>query len=235
MLPRSRVAKPIRLGPIRELTAAETATLREPRSRTMSTVDKLRDSHHEVALLFSMGMSEAEVSAITGYSHTRLSTLRNNPAFAELIAQKRGSMEAEVVDARAASLVRKIQLNAAAERHLLQAIDDADAAGETLPIKTSLALVSDMSDRIGLGKHSTVTNQHEIGSRLERAIARSAKAKAVGESGTAGSIPATGMTEGLVSRVPRLIEAVASPSMAAPRRTADTPAMAPPQPFKRRA
>lgn len=50
---------------------------------------KLRDSHHAVARLLSRGVHETEVSHITGYALSRISTLKRDPMFQELIQSYR--------------------------------------------------------------------------------------------------------------------------------------------------
>jgi hypothetical protein len=46
---------------------------------------RLRDSHHAVARLIAHGLRPYEVSAQTGYSLSRLSALRADPSFQELV------------------------------------------------------------------------------------------------------------------------------------------------------
>lgn len=50
------------------------------------TLARLRGIHHDIARLLSTGLSPAEVSAITGYSPSRISTLQNDPSFKELLS-----------------------------------------------------------------------------------------------------------------------------------------------------
>jgi len=50
------------------------------------TLARLRGIHHDIARLLATGLSPAEVSAITGYSPSRISTLQNDPSFKELLS-----------------------------------------------------------------------------------------------------------------------------------------------------
>lgn len=50
------------------------------------TLAKLRGIHHDIARQLASGLTPAEVSAITGYSPSRISTLQNDPSFKELLA-----------------------------------------------------------------------------------------------------------------------------------------------------
>ena len=55
-----------------------------PRVQT-PTIKKLRDTHHTLARLMAEGKKGVEICALTGYSQSRLSILKNDPAFAELV------------------------------------------------------------------------------------------------------------------------------------------------------
>lgn len=70
-----------------------------PSSET-PTLARLRGIHHDIARLLATGLTPAEVSATTGYSPSRISTLQNDPSFKELLAFY-SDKEAEVfVDVR---------------------------------------------------------------------------------------------------------------------------------------
>jgi len=161
--------KPIHIGPVRELTQAETAMLRE--RRAMPRIAKLRDAHHQVALLFAMGHTPYEVRDITGYSYERVRTLHADPAFQDLIARKREKVEQTHMDAQAAFAAESVRLRQAAVRHLAQFYEEADEAGETVSPKTSLAIAVEMADRTGFGRHTSSTNVNvAIGEELEERI-----------------------------------------------------------------
>lgn len=48
-------------------------------------IAKLRASHHQLAQLLSQGRPDTEVSLITGYSQSRISILKSDPTFQELM------------------------------------------------------------------------------------------------------------------------------------------------------
>lgn len=50
------------------------------------TLARLRGIHHDIARLLATGLTPAEVSAATGYSPSRISTLQNDPSFKELLS-----------------------------------------------------------------------------------------------------------------------------------------------------
>jgi hypothetical protein len=49
-------------------------------------IQKLRASHHQLAQLLAQGRPDTEVSLITGYAPTRISILKSDPTFQELMA-----------------------------------------------------------------------------------------------------------------------------------------------------
>ena len=64
------------------------------------TLARLRGIHHDIARLLSSGLTPAEVSATTGYSPSRISTLQNDPSFKELLAFYRDKETEVFVDVR---------------------------------------------------------------------------------------------------------------------------------------
>jgi len=67
-----------------DIYAAATTSATEPVGTP--PLKKLRDSHHEMARLLASGLKNIEVSQITGYSASRISILKNDPAFRDLLA-----------------------------------------------------------------------------------------------------------------------------------------------------
>lgn len=93
------------LGPIepQDLIAREEGGL--PTSEA-PTIAKLRGIHHEIAQLLAQGLSETEVSAITSYSLSRISILKRDPSFKDLVAfyQKQKTEQFTDVQKRLATL-----------------------------------------------------------------------------------------------------------------------------------
>lgn len=93
------------LGPIepQDLIAREEGGL--PTSEA-PTITKLRGIHHEIAQLLAQGLSETEVSAITSYSLSRISILKRDPSFKDLVAfyQKQKTEQFADVQKRLATL-----------------------------------------------------------------------------------------------------------------------------------
>lgn len=182
-LPRGRIPKPITINGVRELTREDLPRLAEPRRQP--SIKKIRESHHIVARLLALGMAHAQVAQATGYSVTRVGILAASPAIADLVARYNADFHeknAEVLDVYAENLFRSRNL---AEGMLVDKLAEADESGELPPFMTLLRISRDAADRTGFGKHSTTDVNHDIGGRLERAIARSNKVIDVTSSATA--------------------------------------------------
>jgi len=54
---------------------------------------QIRGSHHEAARLVGLGKTNSEIALITGYTPARISQLRQDPAFQELVAHYGGQVE----------------------------------------------------------------------------------------------------------------------------------------------
>lgn len=93
------------LGPIepQDLIAREEGGLLTSEAPTIA---KLRGIHHEIAQLLAQGLSETEVSAITSYSLSRISILKRDPSFKDLVAfyQKQKTEQFADVQKRLATL-----------------------------------------------------------------------------------------------------------------------------------
>lgn len=75
----------LELEVLRELTPSDLAALPSPKSKP-HVVKTLRHTHHLAAKLIAEGRKNQEVCAITGYSPSRVSILKQDPAFQDLVA-----------------------------------------------------------------------------------------------------------------------------------------------------
>ena len=96
----SKAPLPLELEIIRGLTAEDLPLLAAPPAMgtTAPTVQALRASHHQLAQLLARGLPAAEASLITGYSLSRISILRGDPTFAELLASYQTNRELVFAD-----------------------------------------------------------------------------------------------------------------------------------------
>ena len=176
MLYRGKLAPLLRVGVPRSLTRDDLEQLKAPNRNPTRTVERLRNSHHNVAMLAAAGLPSKEIAARTGYAPNRISSLINSPAMAELIAKYRDRMTNQVADHMANYFEMMFTNMVAAERQISDRLDEADEAGETLPVRELVAIAGDRADRVGFGKQQTNVNVNaDFAALLEKAIARSGK------------------------------------------------------------
>ena len=107
---------------------------------------KVRSIHHHVARLLAAGMKGVEISAVTGMCNSRISILKNDPAFSELVSFYEESEQNAFLDVRETMIT--LGLDAAQEIHD-RILDDADKLGTG-------TLVQIMTTALDRGGHSPV-------------------------------------------------------------------------------
>lgn len=122
-----------------------------------AVVLELRQSHHHVARLIAKGAKNNEVSAITGLTPSRISTLKSDPAFKELLAYYSEMDETQYENSRADMHIRLASLGFDSIEILHERIHDDPSQFD---VKTLLAIVEATADRTGHGKTSTVNHDH---------------------------------------------------------------------------
>lgn len=80
-------AKPLEVEVVREIVREDLPGIQSPPlgSALVPALREVRASHHRLAELIAKGTPGVEISAITGYSQSYISTLQHSPAFAELV------------------------------------------------------------------------------------------------------------------------------------------------------
>ncbi len=161
---------------IRELQRADLVVLSQPRPG--ASVQTLRDSHHRIARAVASGLSNAEVSAATGYSIPRINTLRQDPTFKELVAHKRSMIDVEWAES-ADPVIELLKTNALkAQAMISDKLDAAMDAGEFLPTRDLLGIGELGLDRTGYGKVNKNVNVNvDFAASLEAARKRSLEAR----------------------------------------------------------
>lgn len=96
-----RRAVPLEATVVRVLSRADLEHLRGERGVQPIPIKALRERHHAIARHLASGLSETEVSAITGMTISRISILKSDPTFAELLAFYRKSVDAQYADMHA--------------------------------------------------------------------------------------------------------------------------------------
>lgn len=144
-----------------------------PRGR-VPAIKAIRDSHHMLARLLVLGIPVSEVAARCGYSISRVSVLKADPAFAELMAYYRGRDN----EAWTSSTEEYYGNMIANRNYSARMLNDRLSTGEAedFTISQLIAIHADAADRTGFGKRTTAVNVNlDFAAALDRAIARSAK------------------------------------------------------------
>lgn len=106
-MPKYETAKGRMVSPleVEVLDAIDVSDLVERAASPLATseapsIAKLRQIHHEIARLLASGLNETEVAASTGYSISRISILKQDPSFKELLAYYSQKSEEVFIDVR---------------------------------------------------------------------------------------------------------------------------------------
>src|SRR5215471_8209329 len=135
----------------RDLTEGDIAALKH-RSEpiTPPALVRIHSSHHSLARCLAMGMKDAHVALITGYSPSRISILKNDPAFTALVADYRA--EAKAVFADLGERMADISLDAIELLH-----ERLQAKPEDFSIPMLLDVIKAFADRTGHGPGQEIT------------------------------------------------------------------------------
>ena len=190
-LHRGVIAKPPDIREVRPLSRDDLAILREKRADI--TIKNLRDTHHRLARLVAMGLRNDELIELSGYTYTRIHQLRHDPAFQELVAQKRKIVDEafwrqqDEFAALATANMRR------AETMLSDKLEAAEESGEFLPTRDLIAITEGRMDRFGYGKTRLNVNVNaDFAAKLEAAKARISSARTI--DGTTSSLVPSGET-----------------------------------------
>jgi hypothetical protein len=134
---------------VRPLDGADIALLAEADKGVKPfLIKKLRDSHHLLARCVAMGWSLREIAEKTGYSYSRVSILKSDPTFAELVDVYRTKLE-DIRDMAARDYF--LQLSALHGDVIEEIHDRLLDAPELISTGTALDIAKFTSDRVGLG------------------------------------------------------------------------------------
>lgn len=147
--------------------ALEEADLAKAPPRGWGHLQRLTQRHHFLARCISKGMKNYEASAVTGYSSSRISILKNDPMFKELVAAYE-----EKADLVLASLHEKLAGIAIDAADLIQ--ERIEEEPEKITTNQAMALIELTADRTGFGPSSNHQHNHTVGiaDRLEAARRR---------------------------------------------------------------
>lgn len=83
---RGRPAKEVLVSEVGPVTQADLVVLNEARRSESPALKRISDRHHGLARALASGMPEGEAAVLHGYSLSRVSILKGDPAFQQLLA-----------------------------------------------------------------------------------------------------------------------------------------------------
>ncbi len=184
---------------LRELTTSDLHLLSTERSIKPSSVQRITDRHHALARCLATGMSATEAGLVTGYTASRISVLRGDPAFEELIAFYQGEKARPVLDLQ--ERMTSLAIDATSELQDRLELEPASVSTDQL-----LDTIKLTADRTGNGPKQTNVNVNvNLGDRMKAARERAALTPPVRNAGPDSSAPSLAPTiiEGSFTEVSR--------------------------------
>lgn len=172
-----RASRDLVIEVLREVTDADRAMLASLDGVTgtsgTATIKRLRDSHHRAAKAFALGWNMTQVGHHTGYSISRLSVLKADKSFQDLIEvyRKAGTDELlEYSDVATGNMIRGEMI----VQDTLQDIIDREAPLTLTELRPVLDIIHARQDRFGYPKQAVNHNvNHDFAGRLQAARQRS--------------------------------------------------------------
>jgi hypothetical protein len=114
-------------------------------------VQKLRTTHHELARMLACGLKDVDISRVTGYSQSRICTLKKDPLFRELLSHYMANRDESAIDFSA----RLRQLSITAVDIMQEKLEDDSS---DISMKDLRQVAEFGLDRTGMGKTMTVNS-----------------------------------------------------------------------------
>jgi hypothetical protein len=152
---------------VREVTPQDLASLDAVKGSTAPTLSRIRDSHHALARIVALGHTNIEAAAITGYTPGRVSVLRSDPAFQDLVAHYKSRADEQFADL--GGRMKAISLDVLSELHerIIEHPEEFSPKDLTDAFKT-------VADRIGYGPasktESNVSVRFSLAAVVEEAL-----------------------------------------------------------------
>lgn len=175
---RGRAAKPLHFAEVRTLDACDVALLGEEKGSTTPPLKRLSEKHHALARCLASGMSEADAAIACGYVLSRVSVLKADPAFQELLEFYRDDVDKAYRDLHA----RLAGLSMDAADELSERLErDMQSEEKEISIGHLLEITKMGADRTGHGPSSNqnVNVNVNLASRLEAARKRVQERKVI--------------------------------------------------------
>lgn len=155
---------------VRELDDCDVALMAEEKGSKAPALKRLSERHHALARCLAGGMAEAEAAITCGYVLSRVSILKADPAFQELLTFYRADVESKYLDMH--GVLAGLSLDAAMElRERLE--EDAQADEKKIGVGQLIELTKLGADRTGFGPQSSQVNVNvDLAGRLQAARER---------------------------------------------------------------
>lgn len=128
----------------------------------------IRNTHHRAAQLLAMGMDETKVARLCNYSIYRISNLKADPAFAELLAYYAAGVEEEFAD----FVTVAANLSMDFLGRLQEMLDESPEKFTPTHIMEAVKLLADRTGHAPVQKTHNVNVNLDLGTRLKAARER---------------------------------------------------------------
>lgn len=153
---------------VRPLVPSDLEALALLKGSKTPPLKKLRDSHHSLARLIAQGLPGATIAAITGYTESRISTLKSDPAFQDLVAFYRKNVESAFADLQE----RMSDLSLDVVQELRERFEDDPESFSTDQIMDMLKTFADRTGHGPQAKNLNINVNANLGDRLKSARER---------------------------------------------------------------
>jgi hypothetical protein len=158
---------------VRPMVRADVELLREKSVRP--TIQKLTAAHNTMVRLFALGYTNAEVARELGYSASRVSLIRNSPAFVEKLARFTDAADATTREKVDATIELMAQGRALALTKMIEDLEE----GELTPAMT-VKYFDTFADRTNYHRKTATQNTNiNFAMQLEAAFAKSKSVKVI--------------------------------------------------------
>jgi hypothetical protein len=172
---------------VRELSAEDLAKLDEPRGVKAVPLKRLSQRHHALARYIAEGVTMQNAGTLLGYDPARISVLKSDPTFMELVEFYSNDIQQKYVDKH--EVLAGVMVDAALE--IQERLDD-DEKREKISMRDLIKVVELGADRTGFGPtvRQEVNVNVNVANRLKQARQRVAARRGEVEVMSEGGISA---------------------------------------------
>lgn len=165
-----RAMKPMSAVQVRELDSVDVALLGEEKGSRAAPLKRLSERHHALARCLASGMEPGDAAITCGYVLSRVSILKADPAFQELLAFYHQDVNTKYLDMH--GVLAGLSQDAAMElRERLE--EDIQADDKKISMTQLMELTKLGADRTGFGPQSSQVNVNvDLAGRLQAARER---------------------------------------------------------------